>query len=154
LKNALRSKDEEIRHVKELARLAMHEVEELKQRASRASPSSKATPRSKNLSPYIDEQTPRAKNLSPNIDEPAPRKKNFSPDIDTYESEGRRYESAGGEASSEDIVWDEMDNMKTSKPTKSPPRPVAEESPTRNRRSIENDAIRSYMRHKRRNYRQ
>jgi len=43
LKNALRSKDEAIRHVKELARESMHEVEELKQMASRASPSRKPT---------------------------------------------------------------------------------------------------------------
>jgi hypothetical protein len=96
------------------------------------------------------------KNLSPNNDEPTSRTKNFAPNTDTYASKGRsrRHESGGGEATSEDVDWDEMDNMKTSKPPESPPRPVAEDSTTRNRSSIENDAIRSYMRHRRRNSRQ
>jgi hypothetical protein len=138
LKNALRIKDEEIRQVRELASTAMNEVAQLKQRTSRASPGP-----------------------SPSS-EPTPRIKNASPEFNAFQSEERprNYESRGGSSGDDD--WDEMDNMRTSKPPKqSPPRQVrsqphpsvAAESPTPQRRTIENDAIRSYMRHRRRNSR-
>jgi hypothetical protein len=138
LKNALRIKDEEIRQVREMASTAMNEVAQLKQRASRASPGP-----------------------SPSS-EPTPRIKKASPEFDAFQSEERpkNYESMGGSSGDDD--WDEMDNMRTSKPPKqSPPRQarsqlhpsVAAESPTPQRRTIENDAIRSYMRHRRRNSR-
>ena len=135
LKNALRNKDEEIRQVREMASVAMSEVQQLKQRASSA----------------IPDPSPNSKST--------PRIKNSSLEFDAFRSEERssNYESRGG--SPGDVDWDEMDNMRTSKPhfqsqlTSQPRPPIPTESPTRHRRTIENDAIRSYMRHRRRNSR-
>ena len=131
LQMVLRSKDQEIERVQKMADAAMSEVKALK-RPSHPSPN--ATPRMTNASPTFDA---------------------FNADDD----EVQRLTSSLS-ASPSQIEWDEMDNAATSRKVKSQEASsstaqLREMSSSldfvkQERHAIENDAIRSYMRHRRR----
>ena len=135
MKTALQSKNKEIERVQKMADAAMNEVRALK--------------RTSNPSPHFEDLTPRIKNSSPTFNA-----------FNTDENEAKRHTSASSSPSK--LEWDEMDNLSTSR--KANAAEVVETSSAiqsrrddgtpdfvkQERRAIENDAIRSYMRHRRR----
>lgn len=130
LKQSLRSKDAEIRQLREMANQAMDEVQELK----------KAMTRSVNT----QDTTPRINNFG------------YGNDMDANEKRALNIAQPASSSQDLDLEWDEMDNMHTSGISKSPDRSrttPGEQTMAEQRRSIQNDAIRSYMRHRRRSKR-
>ena len=130
---ALQSKDKEIERIQRMAEDAINEVNTMKTRSGHPSPN--ATPRITNSSPTFDA-------------------------FNTDDDEVKRLTSSLA-ASPSHGEWDEMDNSSLSQRKKAsmerPPSPVQfrEKAGTpdlvkQERRAIENDAIRSYMRHRRR----
>ena len=130
LKQSLRSKDAEIRQLREMANQAMDEVQELQ----------KAMTRSVNT----QDTTPRINNFG------------YGNDMDANEKRALNIAQPASSSQDLDLEWDEMDNMHTSGISKSPDRSrttPGEQTMAEQRRSIQNDAIRSYMRHRRRSKR-
>ncbi len=146
MKMALRSKDQEIEQLQKMANNAMTEVNALK--------------RNHHPSPNERSATPRISNASPTFDA-------FNTDDDEVQ---RFTASLTTSPSMGQPEWDEMDNATTSRKfnssSEAPPSlaalresareatwdnsSVTPEFAKQERRAIENDAIRSYMRHRRR----
>jgi chromosome segregation ATPase len=125
LKSALKSKDYEIRRAQEAANAAMNEIESLRKQNKMFSNSGRPT----NSQPLQLDQVP--------------------PAFDAFDTS----DGIGQFENVTDLEWDEMDNMSTSRKVQSAVNSVTPDNFTHQRRSIENDAIRSYMRSRRRHVR-
>lgn len=123
LKSALQRKEYEIRRAQEVANAAMDEIESLRKQSNSFSHSGRP---------------PNFQTLQ--------RDQEVSSAFDAFDTtDGMDHFEKVTE-----LDWDEMDNMSTSRKAQSAVKSVTPDNPTHQRRSIENDTIRSYMRSRRR----
>lgn len=126
LKSVLKSKDDEIHRAHEVANAALNEIENLRKKSNTFSSSGRPT----------------------NI-QTLQRDQEVSSAFDAFDTS----DGMGHFDNVTELDWDEMDNISTSRKVHSAVKSVTPDNLSQQRRSIENDTIRSYMRSRRRHVR-